>query len=212
MVSKFFFLIGRQFSQSVISDVYPFRSCHNRSAKGGATIGLQMSGWLNQRGGKDSDAHDRQHPIPSALQVRNTDLRMKLGTSCASEVESCFMKSAASLPHRPPVSMPTNNDRTQPALSTWLPCPSSGIDQHSGVDVCRVPVKNSMRLPSLTATPALMSRRYALKRTRALASRHTLCHASTEGARSFVAPKDVQDTVAPFECRFSDWQWQLQSF
>ena len=53
-------------------------------------------------------AHATDHiRVHLRSQDKDTDLCMKLGTSCALAVESCLTKSTASSLHRPPVSMPT---------------------------------------------------------------------------------------------------------
>ena len=81
--------------------------------------------------------------------------------------------------------------------------------------------KTSMRLPSLVGTPTFMSRRDALNRTRAVASRQTFVntrpvgvvrffHPYTKCARSSVPPADVKTSVATFARRLRDWQRKYQ--
>ena len=215
-------------SQSVNADAYPRVSCHNRSARGGASPPVQqmdshcLAGSTKEAAKAVAHATDNIR-VHRRSQDKDTDLCKKLGTSCALAVESCLTKSTASSLHRPPVSMPTTTslqrreatssgylaslsllafNSTAPSTSAALRCgsPARVKTQRSVMSTasCAPPkhgrscAKTSMRLPSLAATPTFMSRRYASKRTRAPASRHTGANTLSVGvARFFTRPLSV---------------------
>ena len=160
--------------------------------------------------------------------AKDTDLRMKVRTSCALEVQSCLKKSTAPSLHRPPVSMPTTTilQRPEAASSGYLASLSllaliNTAPSMSAALNCGSPAR-VMTLRKVMSTASLRtSKAWNVLRVR-LASRHTRASTRPVGVARFftrplsvqvgsVEPADVEDTVQPFTCRLCDWQWQLQS-
>ena len=140
-------------------------------------------------------------------QDRDTNLRMKLGTSSALAIESCLTKSTASSLHRPPVSIPTT---TNLRVKTWQSVMSTASHQN----------KEGLAPRPRCVCRRWQPRKYASKRTRAPAWRHTRANTLSIGVACFftrplsvpVAAAGVEGTVAHFTCRFCDKQRQLPSF
>ena len=123
--SEFFFADERSVSQTPRTPTLP-GSCHSRSARSGASPPVQEIDSQCLAGSTKEAAKAVAHTtnnirVHRRSQARDTDLRMKLGTSCALETESCLKKSAASSLHRPPVSMSTQRRRRLPRHVAVLP-------------------------------------------------------------------------------------------